>query len=72
MNRITLSDNRKMQVIREFNIEGKNYIYMIEENNVEDMLFAEKIDNRIRLIEDPVELDKCIYMINMLVARIED
>ncbi len=49
---ITLDDNKEYALVNQLEFEGNRYVYLIELNNYENVIFGEINNDTITIIED--------------------
>ena len=57
---ITLDDNKEYALVNSIEYEGCKYVYLIELNNYENVLFGEISDDTITIVDDPEFRSKLI------------
>lgn len=61
---IILSDNNEYAIVDQFNDKGNNYIYLVDINNKENVIFGKLNNDEITKITDVDELENVIKLIN--------
>ncbi len=57
---ITLDDNKEYALVRSITFEDHNYVYLIDMDNYDNVIFGEMVGDTIKLIEDGELLAKVI------------
>ena len=63
-NILELSDDNEYTVVDVLNIDGTTYIYLVDNNNNENIFFGKLINDQIQEVVEPKQLEKLIKEFN--------
>ena len=63
-NILTLSDDKDYTVIDKYNDGDVTYVYLVDTNDVGNIIYAKLENDEIVTLDDPVELEKVIHQVH--------
>lgn len=60
---ITLADNNKYTVVDKFDDSDNTYVYLVDINNVSNIIYGKVEDDEIVTLTDPDELEKVVLRV---------